>query len=231
MPCIMKDAASLPGFLVVTGGRWKADVGSQVVGDEQEHLKRVRYLGAEMREKAFDALVLQPTTDVLEYYGALDFDIVTLASENNILSVLPCAYYRLLNQFNLSSLFDGVQKEDGTITHLSGLDLRRCVVAREKLLTTQFQPGYTFGWARQWVFDDCDDVSRCRALREDIQRMHLDGAHIRVLARSSHFLSHTRCFPCTRHITESIDRGRKKTWDKLPKFFDLPPWGELKNNI
>jgi hypothetical protein len=49
--------------------------------------------------QAFDALVLQPTT--MEYYGALDFDIVTLASENNILSVLPCAYYRLLNQFNL----------------------------------------------------------------------------------------------------------------------------------
>jgi hypothetical protein len=130
-----------------------------------------------------------------------------------------------------SSLFDGVQKEDGTITHLSGLDLRRCVVAREKLLTTQFQPGYTFGWARQWAFNDCIDVSGCRAVREGIQRMHLDGAHIRVLARSSPLFCNSRCFPCTRHTVESIDAGRKKTWDELPKFFDLPPWGELKNNI
>jgi hypothetical protein len=60
--------------------------------------------------------------------------------------------------------------------------------------------------------------------------MHLDGTHVRVLARQSHLVSHGRfCFACARHTTESIDAGRKKMWDELPKFFDLPPWGELKN--
>jgi len=41
----------------------------------------------------------------------------------------------------------------------------------------------------------------------------------------------TVCGPCSKHIEQSMVAGRKKIWEDLPSFFDLPPWSELKNEL
>ncbi|KAJ7255421.1 hypothetical protein B0H12DRAFT_1218768 [Mycena haematopus] len=86
------------------------------------------------------------TTKTIAYYDDLDFDVIALAIENNIFSVLPCAYYYLARR-SLDSLFDKIEKEEGTMAVVHLIHLRRCVVGRQKLLLKQFQPGYTLGWA------------------------------------------------------------------------------------
>ncbi|KAJ7250524.1 hypothetical protein B0H12DRAFT_1052387 [Mycena haematopus] len=168
----------------------------------------------------------------IHWYPGLSFDVITLASDNNILSVLPCVYYKgIMNCATLGQLFDGFERADGTRASLSSVDFRRCAVGREKLLLKQFQSGYTLGWTRKWEFDDCADSVRCSTLRETIQTSFLDDeiAYPGALALPSYLVSFKFCAACRQHITASMAAGRKKIWDELPGIFDLPPWSELKN--
>ncbi|KAF8208150.1 hypothetical protein K438DRAFT_1961665 [Mycena galopus ATCC 62051] len=73
-----------------------------------------------------DALPLGWTT--IQYYYGMEFDIVCLASENNILSVLPAACYGIVESWSIDELFDGIEKEDGTRASLSSVD---CCKLRE----------------------------------------------------------------------------------------------------
>ncbi|KAJ7809053.1 hypothetical protein B0H14DRAFT_2460648 [Mycena olivaceomarginata] len=169
---------------------------------------------------------------IFEYYNALDFDIVALASENKILSALPCAYYRLLDDSPLQYLFDEIQRPDGTIARLSGPNLQTCVKARERLLAKQFRDGYTLGWARQWEFYDCQKAL-CRTARESILKRYLLAAEMGALERPNVVSGgfHNLCPTCSKHAIESTTAGRKKTWEESPQVFDLSVWNELKNDI
>ncbi|KAJ7307103.1 hypothetical protein DFH08DRAFT_975661 [Mycena albidolilacea] len=175
---------------------------------------------------------LRTTDNAFELYDALEFDIVALASENKILSALPCVYFHLINNFELSYLFDEIRRPDGTVARLPSLDLQRCVVAREKLLAKQFQEGYTLGWARKWPFDDCAK-SRCRTKRESIMNWYLEDSELAALEPPTRIGGgfDQLCTVCTKHATESTVAGRKKVWEELPSFFDLPPWTELKSGM
>jgi hypothetical protein len=109
-------------------------------------------------------------------------------------------------------------------------DLRRCVVGREKLLLKQLQPGYTLGWVQNWKFNDCADLEWCRTIQESLLKVFLDDNAIRALEAPPSTLPNF-CTACTRRIIESMDAGRKKIWEELPGFFELPPWSELKNDM
>jgi hypothetical protein len=191
---------------------------------------------------------LRTTDNAFELYNALEFDIVALASENKILSALPCVYFHLINNFEMvnitavcvhlsliisqSYLFDEIRRPDGTVARLPSLDLQRCVMAREKLLAKQFQEGYTLGWARKWPFDDCAK-SRCRTKRESIMNWYLEDSELAALDPPTRIGGgfDQLCTVCTKHATESTIAGRKKVWEELPSFFDLPPWTELKSGM
>ncbi|KAJ7809059.1 hypothetical protein B0H14DRAFT_2460659 [Mycena olivaceomarginata] len=170
--------------------------------------------------------------NTFELYDALDFDIVALASEHKILSALPCAYFHLINKFALSYLFDEIRRPDGTVARLPSLDLQRCVLAREKLLAKQFQEGYTLGWARKWEFDDCTKP-RCDTKRESILNWYLEDAIMGALEQPNEIGGGfgQLCTVCIKHATKSTIAGRKKIWEELPSFFDLPPWTELKSGM
>ncbi|KAF7356410.1 BTB domain-containing protein [Mycena venus] len=167
--------------------------------------------------------VVQTEFKTIEEHSDIMLDLITLASQNNIMSILPCAYYYALQDYSLAELFDGVQKSDGTVASLSPADLRRCVIAKEKLLAKQLQPGYTLGWARKWEFDDCTSHPRCRVLREAILIRQSDDAAIHALTPLSWFRRLSFCATCALHVADSVKAGRKKMWDELPGFFDLPP--------
>ncbi|KAJ6456125.1 hypothetical protein C8R45DRAFT_1034982 [Mycena sanguinolenta] len=181
----------------------------------------------------YDALPVGLTT--IQSYSGVTFDIIAFASRNHISSVLPYAYCYVTEDSTPGELFDGTEREDGTRASLPPVDLRRCLVGRERLLVKQFEPGYTFGWARKWLFYDCVRVAQWHALREDIVKTYLydvaGGTGSTMAALAGDEDERDFCDSCTPHIHDCMAAGRKKIWEELPGIFDLPPWSELKNDM
>ncbi|KAK7025115.1 BTB domain-containing protein, partial [Favolaschia claudopus] len=162
----------------------------------------------------------------IQEYKGLTFDLISLASESGIMTALPIAYYRVL-KWGVARLLQGVDKLDGSVAFLSPLDLSRCVIAREKLLMKQFQPGYSLGWARKWVFDDCTGSTVCSNAREAVLAKYMDQALMGALLRPSELKGFKFCSACAKHAHDCIISGRKKMWAELPGVFGLPPWKDL----
>ncbi|KAF7370303.1 BTB domain-containing protein [Mycena sanguinolenta] len=182
----------------------------------------------------FDAIHSGETSGGIEWKADFSlFHIIAVASNNNILSALPSAYYRVVQSSSLEKLFDGLERTDGTRASLDSTDLRRCVIGRQTLLHKQLQAGYTLGWTRKWEFSDCISPAACGTFRENILSFYLDEkfVHIGGLLPSTHFYKWNFCPTCANHITDSIVAGRKKIWDEMPEIFGLSPWSELKNDI
>ncbi|KAJ7935062.1 hypothetical protein B0H13DRAFT_2262236 [Mycena leptocephala] len=161
--------------------------------------------------EAYDGRIPYTLTRIEQYPGIL-FDIATLARENNIMSVLPCAFYRLLVTYTPMQLFDGIPRTDGTLASLTQVDLRRCILAREQLINAQYQPGYTWGG-----FD------------HGILLTHRNAPILESVPKGG--MTNSPTSPRLQRAIDLIVAGRKKIWDELPGFFDLPPWSELKNDL
>ncbi|KAJ7188680.1 hypothetical protein C8R46DRAFT_877613 [Mycena filopes] len=182
----------------------------------------------------YDAHQLCDTRRIV-FYDGIEFDIITLARENNILSVLPCAFYRLAIRTD-AGLFEGVEKADGTRASISFHDLRVCVAGREKLMRAQMQGQGACRWYRFWAPGaHCTNASsaHCAKMRDAYLRNYLNHPILKALVK---FDPHHRdnkplCDACKQGIMELNSLGRVKTWDDLPGFFNLPPWNELKNEM
>ncbi|KAJ7125107.1 hypothetical protein C8R44DRAFT_782342 [Mycena epipterygia] len=168
------------------------------------------------------------TTRIVQYRGII-YDIIALARENNIFSVLPCAYYRALIYHTPEQLFDGVLKTDGTVASLAPVDQRRCVLSRIKLLKAQTEPGHTIGWLRSPPSNACTTPENCTKARNSKLGKYMSGLYLCALSQYSE--QRSTCGPCRQHNEEMTVAGRKKMWEALPGFFDLPPWGQLKNDL
>lgn len=187
------------------------------------------------------------STRIVGYPGVL-YDMLTVARENNILSALPCAYYRAAHLYNVrqpafsapegciylhssqESLFAGITRQDGTSSSLAPIDQQRCILGREKLIRAQTQEGCTLGWLREWDSDSCTDPAGCNKWRASMLRKYLD--HLAPWALTPFIAFRTTvCASCGKHIEQSMLGGRKKIWEDLPSYFDLPPWSELKNGL
>ncbi|KAJ7442462.1 hypothetical protein FB451DRAFT_1057514 [Mycena latifolia] len=171
----------------------------------------------------YDALITPGTgaympTRITPLRG-LYFDTVTLARENNLLSVLPCAYYRVLLSSSPTGIFDGAERGDGTLATLSTIDQRRCSAGRAAILRLQWDAGNTFGWIQESTSVEetgCTDLANCRRKKLTFFKS-TDSLNL--------------CHVCTQDAKTKIIAGRQKMWELLPTFFDLPPWDELKNEL
>ncbi|KAJ7157728.1 hypothetical protein C8R46DRAFT_1225272 [Mycena filopes] len=177
------------------------------------------------------------TTARIVHYPALDFDIIALARENDLLSLLPCAYYSAFVHpvgvaRGLEALLNDRPRSDGTVASLAPLDLRRCLLGRDKILTAQIQPGYICGWYRTWAPNpnDCTDLARCT----DTHKRRLSGfldrpQSLRPLVKAA--APQGYCATCSEQIAELREAGRKRIWEELPIFFGLPAWSELTKEL
>ncbi|KAJ7496920.1 hypothetical protein FB451DRAFT_1018622 [Mycena latifolia] len=199
-----------------------------------------KYDFQDLFDKAVERLTFENPTTLEEYdlrpepyrsarivhYSGITFDMITLARENNIMTVLPCAYYRAVDRH--TQIMDGIP--NGATGSLALVDQRRCILGRETLMKIQFQQGYVFEWVRSKECDDsCMDPAKCTAWRTRILHRYLDFLQVRALSGQESSWEPSLCASCARHTRNSTAAGRKKTWQELPGFFDLPPWTELKN--
>ncbi|KAJ7650044.1 hypothetical protein FB45DRAFT_886760, partial [Roridomyces roridus] len=167
------------------------------------------------------------------YRGAF-IDVLTLARENNLLGVLPCAYYRVTACYTQvqAELFDGVQRPDGTHATLSPADLRLCILGRHQLLQSQWEMDHSLGWLRIGGSDRCTDDDSCGKSRTLFSRELLLEGKPGVFPQITWVLKRTKvCDACKEDGRIKLVEGRKKMWESLPSFFSLPPWAELKNDL
>jgi hypothetical protein len=188
------------------------------------------------------------STRIVPHRGII-FDIITLARENNILSALPSAYYRaaeggLVRTFFSSvlrpscvgqdELLSGVPRSDGTIASLAAVDLHRCLGGREKPINAQYKKDYTWGWLRFWNLDDdlmCNETpGKCTKARDVLLIKYMEIVELWTFPFNSGAPKEL-CNGCRQRADELSLAGRTKMWNELPSFFDLPPWGELKNEM
>ncbi|KAJ7935144.1 hypothetical protein B0H13DRAFT_2262288 [Mycena leptocephala] len=184
----------------------------------------------------YDGLIFDKkytSTRIVPYRGIL-FDMITLARENNIVSALPCAYYRALHTHVLHTVFDGIPRGGGTTAFLAPVDQRRTVLGRDVLLRAQAKHGYTWGWLCSEFKDGdngkCTDPQICTPMRTQQLRKYHDTVSLWALSRSPSGSS-SYCASCCKNFQESSTAGREKIWNELPGFFGLPSWAKLTNNL
>ncbi|KAJ6589885.1 hypothetical protein DFH09DRAFT_218192 [Mycena vulgaris] len=192
-----------------------------------------------MTLQEYDARILHnhnrsiPTPPRIAQYPGVLFDIITLARENDILTVLPSAYYRALLAHDWTSLFDGIPRGDGTRAILPPIDQRAFILGRERILHAQCANGNTFGWLRSWSSRvGCSNPIPCTAWRDKICDMFLTLPRLWAIPDAATMRTWRvwLCPSCARHVEKSLSEGRIRMWEALPGIFDLPPWNELKNN-
>ncbi|KAJ7072662.1 hypothetical protein C8F01DRAFT_973601 [Mycena amicta] len=166
----------------------------------------------------------------IHYYRGIRLDMIDLAGQNNIRTVLPCAYL-LTVASPKESWLDEITKADGTVVSLAPLDLRRCISGVDKIVKMQFQPGYALCWLVKMP-NDCVTPRDCAEKRMGVLTTFVGSVQGLLLPSSTmdRFANRT-CEPCQQHIRGLFSGSREKAWNDLPSVFGLPAWSELKNEI
>ncbi|KAJ7716512.1 hypothetical protein B0H16DRAFT_1388833 [Mycena metata] len=203
-----------------------------------------KYEFEQLLEAAVDRLTFEYPKDLRQYdevrrsltrilpYPGIHYDVITLARENNLLSVLPSAYYRALESYTQAALFDGVPRGNNTYSTLLPIDQRRCVVGREKLMQAQFGSANTLGFLQTaGVSDGCSNIQRCTAKKARVLCRFSISGKLMALARVD-MNGWNECNACKEHFAEMIEAGRKEVWRQLPLYFELAlGWSELKDDL
>jgi hypothetical protein len=132
--------------------------------------------------------------------------------------------------FSQKRLFDSIPRGDGTSAFLAPLDQRRCIMGRDALLKAQGQSGYTWGWLCFWNGNDdhCTDLHKCTRVRSEALQDYLESLNVWAFRP---YPIDKLCASCQKHRRELHVEGKKKLWEDMPSFFDLPPWAELTNDL
>nr|GAT56159.1 predicted protein [Mycena chlorophos] len=178
----------------------------------------------------YDALKGAPKS--IASYQGLELDILSLCLEMGIRSALPAIYYGIL-ELPHEQWATGFERPDGTIAQLSRESLKRCIVGQASILRTQLEPGYPLAWLCT-PREACEYESSCLEDRMATYRW-LMGPRApqgcKLLSRTTDNWFEGLCDSCSRLDQAMLHTGRKTAWTELPTFFDLPPWGELVNEI
>ncbi|KAJ7037815.1 hypothetical protein C8F04DRAFT_1035459 [Mycena alexandri] len=165
-------------------------------------------------------------------------DLVNLAYENGVYRSIPALAFKCLSTYTLAQLFAGIEREDGSRTVLSDAMKSMFALALEAIQLFQRN---NYQWLReegevvpdqQECMQDqlCDDYRRemcrfeCAEERVDVTYMLeawekvADGAWVGRL-----------CTECERAAKAEFEAGRQRAWDRLPVFFGLPEWKDLKD--
>ncbi|KDQ56532.1 hypothetical protein JAAARDRAFT_294594 [Jaapia argillacea MUCL 33604] len=131
-------------------------------------------------------------------------DAISLALQTGVLSILPVAFYKCLYN-DLTWVMEGERRMDGTIAKLSSDDQRRCLGGRVNVFTGDCTQARKDLFIRLW--DPLPEIWALEDWDED--------------------WSDDLCPACIVDGKERFEAARRTIWDKLPSFFDLPPWNEL----
>jgi len=157
-------------------------------------------------------------------------DVAILARETSILPILPIALLRCIDYRDVfDHLLTGHERDNGSISILSGDDQRVCLVAWHKIV--QLQANTTYSWLKISC-DDCVDHLGCSSGKMFL-RSHIHGVVPccgDVFSDWCEDWEDLMCDACVLDAKGSHSRGRRLAWDQLPIMFGLPEWDQLIKN-
>ncbi|KAJ7457631.1 hypothetical protein B0H11DRAFT_2062857 [Mycena galericulata] len=177
------------------------------------------------------------TLDWIQPRQGVLIDLLNVAYENGVYTSIPALAFRCLSQYTLAQLFAGVERDDGSRAMLP--DATKVVLAQAQEAILMFQRE-NLQWLREEeevvpsqdceVYDDCTEHRKdmyrieCRPDRVDLSYTLAiwnkvgDGSWVDRL-----------CKECEPLAKAQYEVGRLKAWEKLPTFFGLPEWKDLKD--
>ncbi|KII91861.1 hypothetical protein PLICRDRAFT_105391 [Plicaturopsis crispa FD-325 SS-3] len=148
---------------------------------------------------------------------------INLARETNTPSLLPAAFYMYCAYDFDARVIRGYHKRDPSLPAISTADRDLCISARAKLVRAQLADIHA--WTGPDLILACGDT---RCIRRKVILSASAPLHCMVLARPRNWAAtYGFCADCARSAAESQVAGRRRIWDELPSFFDLPDWKTL----
>ncbi|KAF7299324.1 BTB domain-containing protein [Mycena indigotica] len=154
-------------------------------------------------------------------------EIINLARELGLYSILPGAFYKLLDDEGHKGLLgDDLAKLNDKQDEVA------CLKAYVKMSQT-FADG-PFSWlgaqsSISWA--GCATASRCASFRNSILIQVLldhDLVAMQLQPWASGAWDNTQCASCLSKAKASFDAARKDVWEKLPSYFGLEDWATLR---
>ncbi|KAF7315142.1 BTB domain-containing protein [Mycena indigotica] len=168
----------------------------------------------------FDVIIkAQPQSKRIKWTRASRRDCLRLAKETDIQTVLPCLYYLNFLAYKDYSK-NGTARLDETSALSCLTELQTFIVATERALRMQFQPGYTLSGLHQMPAG-CTNIAICAQERLSILPALAPGVCLLASAPSMSGLgSSPFCVPCQEDLIRQWAVGREKAWEDLPSIFD-----------
>ncbi|KAF8959128.1 hypothetical protein BDZ97DRAFT_1667567 [Flammula alnicola] len=169
------------------------------------------------------------SSEIEDVYAVL-FDIVHLARELSITTILPAAYAACLCGFSI--IVRGIRRQDTSMMQMKPDAFATLMLGRDKLI----RHGAKF--ALTWLYhgriipaSTCNAPNGCTRAKEKLigKLWKNEDQHMFALEPWFADMGAGLCPTCVMVAKRTHNEGRTIVWERLPSYFELPPWKELKD--
>ncbi|KAF5310120.1 hypothetical protein D9619_010181 [Psilocybe cf. subviscida] len=173
--------------------------------------------------------LLDDKADVeLGYLVNREFRIVRALEDLRIQTALPMAYFICICGRSTLDTTTGKDIPDGP-AYLSQETRNRLLIAKQQILEQYPRKNFWPLWNP--LPTDCESKTECgNRMRLYMANILLDPEVHCAIAPDDDFKTEGGlCAVCRKHCSDAQQTGRQFMFNALPSFFDLPPWGELRD--
>jgi hypothetical protein len=174
----------------------------------------------------------------IEDYIGLELDLLCLAQEYNITSVLPMLFF-VLHDWALVQLVDGLKRDNdvGGRAVLTTDLISTLLQGREQLSRQQAS------MIKRWIntsSDDCTSPVECKTAKSLFLGSLYVPSYVCIalipwsndnelvdLYDAPYDWDENICKVCTKEAKQAHESRRREVWDQLPTYFKLPSWDTL----
>ena len=159
---------------------------------------------------------------------ALVSAVINLGRENDILHILPVAFYIICRCHTGKELIEAMEQSEGpALRELSVFDRRAVIKGWHSLVERQATE--TLKWlVQEDIFITICTAYECpRNRRQHLHEYWFPQVSCSALEAWRSGWDEDYCKACALKSKELHDSGRRKIWEELPLFFGLPGWEEL----
>ncbi|KAJ7274464.1 hypothetical protein B0H12DRAFT_399869 [Mycena haematopus] len=167
----------------------------------------------------------------MEVFNARPFAVLLLAKETGHQALLPACMYLCADSVDINDILDGLTSIDGKHIELDWPDKRACIRGRQNLLLALRSEVFAFLTGSLQI-PNCASPQRCDSSKlRWLQSLEasLGNGCPGIFSIKFPWASFRKavCDNCYTASFANSNQQRQLIWEKLPSYFDMPPWGEL----